>query len=527
MTPQEIVDAFEAVPDGDIPAIFELFKTMAPPKDKIDRNLVEQQLRPILQKKGVKDAKSVIRDWYKVADEDGTLDAAVGVIPETVELPAGEHVDGRELLDDLIAFYELFMHASRSDFLTVALWGLMTYGTDLFDIIALLCFGAPDKACGKTTFLTLLFETTSRPMPSSSITGPGVFRAVDALKPTLLIDEGDKAFEANEDLRAILNASHTRKHAKVMRLTGAEPRHPEVVLQLGTEGVHRHRAIKDDQLSSRTIRIELARKPSNVRKEPARMRNIERAGMGLRSRSDRWMADNALALRSTEVPMVEGLADRVADNWEPMLAIARLIGEDVYQEALAAAGTYIDDTESVGELLLAHIQAAFVAKGMPEALSTETILRYLVDRDDGPWAKLWADKLANDNNIKSAGAALAKRLKPYKLKSTKIREGDASVRGYRREDLEPAWDSYAARIPPERRNNGTPQVDRGEETEHGIEPVPSSTEHGAEPVPLFQASDLQRSVVPSFPGHGDQCETCHGNGVHWAWCSNREEERDR
>ena len=167
------MEAFEAVPDGDIAAIFELFKTMAPPKDKIDRNLVEQQLRPILQKKGVKDAKSVIRDWYKVADEDGTLDAAVGVIPETVELPAGEHVDGRELLDDLIAFYELFMHASRSDFLTVALWGLMTYGIDLFDIIALLCFGAPDKACGKTTFLTLLFETTSRPMPSSSITGPG------------------------------------------------------------------------------------------------------------------------------------------------------------------------------------------------------------------------------------------------------------------------------------------------------------------------------------------------------------------
>ena len=133
------------------------------------------------------------------------------------------------------------------------------------------------------------------------------------------------------------------------------------------------------------------------------MRNIERAGMGLRSRSDRWMADNALALRSTDVPMVEGLADRVADNWEPMLAIARLIGEDVYQEALTAAGTYIDDTESVGELLLAHIQAAFVAKGMPEALSTETILRYLVDRDDGPWARWWADKVANDNTQVGGG----------------------------------------------------------------------------------------------------------------------------
>ena len=87
--PQEVVDAFIRVTDGDIPAIFELFKTMAPPKNKLDRDLLEQQLRPVLQKKGVKDVKTVIRDWYKVADEESTLEAAAGVIPETVELPAG------------------------------------------------------------------------------------------------------------------------------------------------------------------------------------------------------------------------------------------------------------------------------------------------------------------------------------------------------------------------------------------------------------------------------------------------------
>jgi hypothetical protein len=221
--------------------------------------------------------------------------------------------------------------------------------------------------------------------------------------------------------------------------------------------------------------------------------------------------------------MVDGMADRVADNWEPMLAIAYLIGEDVYQEALQAAGTYIDDTESVGELLLAHIREIFVENEMPEALSTETILRHLVDRDDGPWARWWADKVANDN-FRSAGSSLAKRLKPFKVTSHKFREGDGTIRGYRRSDLEPAWNAYAARISPSTRNNGTPQVDEGEETEQGTVPVPSITEQGMEPVPLFPASDQQRSVVPSFPGHTDQCETCHGNGVHWAWCPTHEEE---
>ena len=415
------------------------------------------------------------------------------------------------------------MHASRSDFLTVALWSLMTYGIDFFDIMAILCFGAPDKACGKSTFLGLLFETTNRPMPSSSITGPGLFRAVDALKPTLLIDEGDKAFDSNEDLRAILNASHMRRHAKVMRLTGPNRDTPKWFSSWAPKAYTAIGVVKDDQLSSRTIRIELQRKPSNLQKEPARMRNIERAGMGLRSRSARWMADNALALRSIEVPMVDGMVDRVADNWEPMLVIARVIGEDVYEDALAAAGTHIDDTESVGELLLAHIREAFVEKEMPGALSTETILRHLVDRDDGPWARWWGDKVANDNT-RSAGSSLATKLKPYKLKSTKVREGEASLRGYLRSDLEPVWHAYASHTPPSKRNNGTPQVDGGEETEHGIEPVPLLTEQTMEPVPLFQASDLQRSVVPSSPGHIDHCEACGGNGVHWAWCPTNDEE---
>ena len=65
-------------------------------------------------------------------------------------------------------------------------------------------------------------------------------------------------------------------------------------------------------------------------------------------------------------------------------------------------------------------------------------------------------------------------------------------------------------------------------TEHGSDPVPSLTEHGTDPVPLFQASDLQRSVVPSFPGRGDQCESCHGNGIHQGELTEQnEEERDR
>ena len=311
----------------------------------------------------------------------------------------------------------------------------------------------------------------------------------------------------------ILNASHMRRHAMVMRLIGANRDTPHWFSSWAPKAFTAIGPIKDDQISSRTIRIELERKPSGVRKEPARMRNIERAGAGLRARCARWMSDNALRLRSTEVPEIDGLSDRIADNWEPLLAVATLIGDDIYREALAAAGTHIDDAESVGELLLAHIHELFEATGMPDAISTEDILRHLVDRDDGPWPRWWGDKVGV-GNIKSAGAALAKKLKPYK----KMRVHQ-DPRGGRERSEATAGNGPRTRVglvcspntAGKRRNNGTPQVDRGEETEHGtepvpsttehgVDPVPSSTEHGAEPVPLFQASDLQRSVVPSFPG---------------------------
>ena len=42
-----------------------------------------------------------------------------------------------------------------------------------------------------TLFLTLIKRMSLRPLMSSNITGPAVFRTVEAFKPTLLIDEAD------------------------------------------------------------------------------------------------------------------------------------------------------------------------------------------------------------------------------------------------------------------------------------------------------------------------------------------------
>jgi hypothetical protein len=242
------------------------------------------------------------------------------------------------------------------------------------------------------------------------------------------------------------------------------------------------------------------------------MRNIIARGDGLRARSAKWMKDNAIRLRSTELPEIEGMNDREADNWEPLLLIAKMIGDDVYQRALAAAGSHMADDASLGELLLAHIREAFDEAGDPPHLSTEDIVRSLVNRDDGPWPKWWSDKVAA-GNFKSAGSSLAHRLKPFGVKSRKFREGNETRRGYRRADLEPIWRAYVReepqRQPGNARNKGTPQEGGGEQTELDLGAVPSS-----------RASDQGRSVVPSASAPTGTCERCRGDGLHWHWCSN-------
>ena len=54
---------------------------------------------------------------------------------------------------------------------------------------------------------------------------------------------------------------------------------------------------------------------------------------------------------------------------------------------------------------------------------------------------------------------LARRLKPYEVKSTKIRISERTLRGYRREDFEEAWDRWCPPVV-------LPHVEHVEQVEH-------------------------------------------------------------
>jgi len=160
------------------------------------------------------------------------------------------------------------------------------------------------------------------------------------------------------------------------------------------------------------------------------------------------------ALTIAEPEMPEGLDDRAADGWEPLLAIADAASgnwpERARHAALVLSGSSVKEDESYGVLMLADLRTLF--EQTPEdGLPTATILNHLNGLDESPWAT-WA---------KGKGLAaqhLAKILKPYDVRPGTIRPkgGSPTVKGYRLEDLHETFTRYLSPSPPPLSGNVTP-----------------------------------------------------------------------
>ncbi|HWG36176.1 MAG TPA: hypothetical protein VN690_00515, partial [Terriglobales bacterium] len=174
----------------------------------------------------------------KAAGPAAVVDAALGTaqaeadhgIGVALDLPEPEPwpvaVDGARLLSDLSAVIRrhVVLTAEQAD--GVAQWIVFAHAIDGARISPKLAITSPTPRCGKSTLLAVLAVLVPRPLPASNISPAAVFRAIEAARPTLLVDEADTFLRDNEVLRGVLNSGHSRDGAYVIRCTGEdlEPR---------------------------------------------------------------------------------------------------------------------------------------------------------------------------------------------------------------------------------------------------------------------------------------------------------------
>jgi Protein of unknown function (DUF3631) len=350
-------------------------------------------------------------------------------VPKPDPWPDG--VDGAELLADMTAAIRRHVALPDGAAETVAVWVLHTYCYDAFMISPRLAITSPEKGCGKTTLLDVLACLVARPLPTSNATVGAIFRVVETMKPTLLMDEAETFLPENDELRGILNTGH-RKGGSVLRCVGDdhEPRTfstwaPAAIAAIGK---------LPDTIEDRSISCKMRRRKATERVESFRSDRTEHLRILVR-KAMRWVADNDDALRDAD-PDVGELQNRVADNWRPLLAVADVAGGEwprrMWEIATAAVAARAE--QSIKVQLLTDIKAAFEAKGT-DRLTSESLTEFLVKLEDRPWVE-WK----GGRPLTKAG--LGRLLSPFGVGSAPIRFGLDVAKGYHLSAFEDAFARY-------------------------------------------------------------------------------------
>jgi hypothetical protein len=354
--------------------------------------------------------------------------------------PAGA-INAPKLLGDVHAFLKKFV-AYPSDHAQVAhtLWIAHCHLMDAWESTPRIAFLSPEPGSGKTRALEISELLVPRPVEAVNVTPAYLFRKVGAEegRPTILYDEIDTVFgpkaKDNEEIRGLLNAGH-RRGAVAGRCvvkgktveTEEIPAYCAVALA-GLGGL-------PDTILSRSVVIRMRRRAPMEQVESYRRRVHRPEGEALRERLERWarvVIDSATA-HWPELP--DGIKDRDADVWEPLLTVAEAAGGDWPERARVAAVALValskESVPSLGIRLLADLRQVFSAA---DVLATETILKALHALDESPWGDIKGKPL-NDRG-------LASRLRAYDIKPKVVRIGDSTPRGYVKEDFHEAWLRY-------------------------------------------------------------------------------------
>jgi hypothetical protein len=367
-----------------------------------------------------------------------------------------DRIDGAALLNEVEAFHRRFnVFPHEAAYVAVVLWDAHAHLLDCFESTPRLAFLSPEPGSGKSRALEIVETLVPNPMAAVDASAAALFRAVagvDGKRPTILFDEidtifGPKAGE-NEQLRGFINAGH-RRNRPMFRCVGDGANQT-------VQAFHSYAAVAvaglgylPDTIRDRSVNIRMRRRARNENIEPYRTRIHEKEGFALRDRLATWAEQVSERVKNVWPAMPEGVTDRPADVWEPLLAIADAAGGDWPDRAREAcvvlvAASKANDKGSLGVRLLTDLRD-HVMVGI-DRLPTVAILDRLNALDDAPWADLHGRPLDNRRLSRMLAEYMTADTEP--ITSRNIKTSGSVLKGYYAADLQDAWARYCP-PPPE------------------------------------------------------------------------------
>jgi hypothetical protein len=351
--------------------------------------------------------------------------------------PWPEPVETKALLTAIIAQFRRYVIMSDDVAIGIAVWTMWARVHEIAVHSPLLVITSAEPDGAKTTTLGVVKYLSRRPYTQAEPTGPSLYRLVDQLHPTLIIDDADKLFPRKPDLAHIVNVSWTRGTTIPRTIRGVVYRFdPFCPKALGLVGLDLPRTTV-----SRALICKLYPPLPGETFEDFRHEDDDDFRT-LRRKLMRWAADNAAALQDAKPTMPIGFRNRQAANWRLLLAIADLAGASIAKQAREAAVKLAAKRRqpSEGIRLLAALREMFSKRMLTPWTSDEIEVRLNADKDGE-----WADFRGHGPISKRQIAVL---LDPFDIHPQVIHptgRADHSPRGYH-----PAWfeDVFARYLPP-------------------------------------------------------------------------------
>ena len=292
-------------------------------------------------------------------------------------------VDTKALLNELMTQLKRYVVMHDDASVAIVLWVMFAWVHNIAVHSPYLVFVSAEGDCGKTTACDVVKFLSPRGHSGTELTAASIYRFVDRVRPTLIIDDADTLFKRKPDLVTIVNAAWTRGTKIPRQGSGGltywfDPFSPKVIAGVKLALLR--------TTMTRTISVKIVPKLPEEKVEDFDHVDDD-TFLTLRRKLTRWAADNVEALKGARPVLPPGFTNRLRMNWLLQLAIADLAGGDWPKLARRAAIRLARERRepSVGIRGLEMFRVLFATHGT-EITSADVQRWFAADQDD-EWAE--------------------------------------------------------------------------------------------------------------------------------------------
>jgi Protein of unknown function (DUF3631) len=436
-----------------------------------------------------KTIRQLAPELEKIAGRAGTSEA------ETTRVSPNGQVKLDDVLDAVANHIKQYVVLSDAQLRAITLWVAHTWVLDAFDVTPYLWITSAERESGKTLLLEVLENLVAKPWLTGRVTAAVLPRKVEKVQPTLLLDETDNAFKADQEYSAnllgVLNTGYKRSGQTSCCVgNNNDFKDYATFCAKAIAGIGR----MPDTLESRCIMVALKRKLANEKVKRFRYRRVKDEAEPIRAMLG-GLAQLAEELENAEPELPELPRDRALDFWEPLLAIAERAGGAWPEKAREAARTLSkvdeDEEKSVGVAMLRDTRRVFHESALP----TRKIVDRLNELEEAPWGG-WNDGTGLKPRQYTA------RMRPFGLRTDAVAYDDKRLSGYQRQHFVDVWARYLPDEEPEDEAGGPSEAER-------TDPAPTPEETPTSPTtPTSGTHEVGEVGVGRGSSGGMDAPTC-------------------